>query len=199
MAPHDDLPRIGHDPRAFEAFYREHVESVQRFVARRVSDSHLAADLTAEVFLAAIESADSYRPGRGSPRAWLYGIARIVVSGEYRRAAREQRANARFVGRELLGPDDLARSRERLDAEAQARALGEALAELPAGERAVLELVALDDLTLADAAAALGIRPVAARVRLHRARRRLRHLLPGADPDPDLDLPAATTTPMEAR
>jgi len=34
----DELCRIEHDPDAFEAFYREHVEGVQRFVARRVAD-----------------------------------------------------------------------------------------------------------------------------------------------------------------
>jgi hypothetical protein len=48
---------IATDPDAFERFYREHVEAVQRFVARRVDDPYLAADLTADVFVAAIESA----------------------------------------------------------------------------------------------------------------------------------------------
>ncbi|MDX6227012.1 MAG: hypothetical protein QOI76_402, partial [Frankiales bacterium] len=50
----DQIPRIAYDPDAFEAFYREHVEAVQRFISRRVRDPHLAADLTADVFLAAI-------------------------------------------------------------------------------------------------------------------------------------------------
>jgi DNA-directed RNA polymerase specialized sigma24 family protein len=48
------------------------------------------------------------------------------------------------------------------------------LARLPAGERAVMELVALDGLTPTEAAEALGILPPAARMRLARARRRLR-------------------------
>jgi RNA polymerase sigma-70 factor (ECF subfamily) len=48
---------IDRDPDAFEAFYRAHIELVRRFVARRVSDPHLAADLTADVFLAAIDAA----------------------------------------------------------------------------------------------------------------------------------------------
>ncbi len=45
---------------------------------------------------------------------------------------------------------------------------------LSEGERAVLELVALDELSVAEAAAAVGVRAVTARVRLHRARRILR-------------------------
>jgi hypothetical protein len=46
----------------------------------------------------------------------------------------------------------------------------EELRALPESERAVLELVSVDGLTVAEAAAALNIKPVAARVRLHRAR-----------------------------
>ncbi|WP_267892143.1 sigma factor-like helix-turn-helix DNA-binding protein, partial [Streptomyces caniscabiei] len=49
-----------------------------------------------------------------------------------------------------------------------------ALGGLPEGERAVVELVAVDQLSVTEAAAALGIRKVTARVRLHRARRALR-------------------------
>ena len=53
------------------------------------------------------------------------------------------------------------------------------MARLPDAERAVVELIALDGLTLADVAALLDIKPVTARVRLHRARRKL---TPGAAP-----------------
>lgn len=41
---------------------------------------HLAADLTADVFLRAIESAESYDPRLGPPAAWLTGVARNVVA-----------------------------------------------------------------------------------------------------------------------
>ena len=52
---------IGTDPAAFTEFYRAHVDEVTRFVARRVADPQLAADLTAEVFLAVIDAAARYR------------------------------------------------------------------------------------------------------------------------------------------
>jgi RNA polymerase sigma factor (sigma-70 family) len=169
------MTTIDLDPDAFEAFYREHVEAVQRFVARRVSDPYLAADLTADVFLAAIDSVASYQPGRAPPIAWLYGIARNVVAAERRRGAREERARRRVPpSSELIEPEDLSRLHERIDAEAGSRRLYAAMERLPRGERAVLELVALDGLSVQHAAVALGIRPVTARVRLHRARRALR-------------------------
>lgn len=165
--------RLNEDPAAFEAFYRRHVDAVTRFVARRVGDPHLAADLTADIFLAVLDSAHTYVPGRGSEIAWLYGVARNVVSAQHRKAARESRAAGRLAGRRLMDDNDLVRMEEKIDAERRMRRALEAMAGLPEGERAVLELVAIDQLTVAEAAAALGIRQVTARVRLHRARRAL--------------------------
>jgi RNA polymerase sigma factor (sigma-70 family) len=164
---------VGTDPVAFTEFYRAHVDEVTRFVARRVADPQLVADLTAEVFLAVIEAAARYRGSHGGPRTWLYGIARNVIAAEFRRSAREQRAESLIAGRRLLDADDVERLTERIDALRQVRELHEALRALPEGERAVLELVSVDGLTVAEAAAALRIRHVAARVRLHRARKAL--------------------------
>ena len=190
----DDVRRIGTDPAAFEAFYRAHVDAVERFVVRRVPDAHRAADLTAEVFLAAIESADGYRPSRGAPLAWLYGVARNVVAADRRRHGRELDAAQRFAGRRRVDQDDIARMEDRIDAEAQAGELYLALDRLSEAERAVLELVSVDGLSVRDAARALGIRPVTARVRLHRARQRLHEQL-----DPFAAEPAVTgPNPTEA-
>ncbi|MGP3957466.1 RNA polymerase sigma factor [Nonomuraea sp. 3N208] len=173
--------RLNEDPAAFEAFYRRHVDAVLKFVARRVSDPHLAADLTTDIFLAVLDSAHTYVPGRGSEIAWLYGVARNVVSAQYRQAAREARATGRVAGRRLMDDDDLVRMEERIDAERQMRSALEAMAELPEGERAVLELMAIDQLTVAEVAKALGIRQVTVRVRLHRARKAMENV---AEMDP---------------
>jgi RNA polymerase sigma factor (sigma-70 family) len=165
---------IGTDPVAFTEFYRVHVDEVTRFVARRVADPQLVADLTAEVFLAVIEAAERYRGSVGGPRTWLYGIARNVIAAEFRRSSRERRAASLIAGRRLLATDDVDRLMDRIDASRQVRELHEVLQALPDGERAVLELVSVDGLTVAEAAAALHIRQVTARVRLHRARQALR-------------------------
>jgi RNA polymerase sigma factor (sigma-70 family) len=186
------LAEIASDPAAFERFYREHVEAVQRFVARRVDDPYRAADLTADVFVAVIESAGSYRSSRGEPVAWLYGIARNVVAGERRRKAKEVRLALRVRGRDLIDEDDLAALHARIDGESAARALHREWSRLPVGERAVLELVALDGLSVGEAGQALGIGAVAARVRLHRSRRRLRSRLHTLDLGKN-DLPEVTT------
>lgn len=174
-----DVRRIGTDPDAFEAFYREHVGTVQRFVARRVADPHLAADLTADVFLGAIDSASKYRPDRGSPADWLLGVARNVVAAEFRRQGRHQDLVRRMAGRRLLDQDSLTQMEERIDAERESRELYAALAKLSKRDRALMELVALDGLTVTEAAAVLGVKPGTARVRLHRSRHLIQsHLQP---------------------
>ncbi|MPZ62922.1 MAG: sigma-70 family RNA polymerase sigma factor [Propionibacteriales bacterium] len=186
--PDRDVARISRDPEVFEAFYRRHVDEVQRFIARRVADPYLAADLAAEVFLAAIESAHKYRPGRGAPVAWLYGIARNVLAAHRRRRAREVRVAVEVSGRALVDDDDLVRLEERIDAARQARHLYVAMDRLSESERAVLELVALDGLTAAEAAKVLRISPVAARVRLHRARGAMQRALAPPVNHGELDL-----------
>ena len=182
MTDHQDVGSIGIDADALEVFYREHLDAVQRFVARRVNDPHTAADLTADIFVAVIESADSYTPSLGPPRAWLFGIARNVISTEWRGRTRGASATAKLGGRRVLQPDALERALERIDAEETARELYGRIQLLEPSLRAVLELVALDQLTVTDAASILHISPGAARVRLHRARRQLLHV-PTAAPE----------------
>ena len=172
-----DVRRIGEDREAFECLYVEHIDLIQAFLARRVSDPSLVADLTSEVFLTAIESARKYRPERGTPTGWLYGIARHVMADEVRRQQRQARATRRISGRRLLDADAVSALVERIDAEIEARRVYVALAQLPDRSRALMELVALDGLTIADAAAVLGLKPGTARVQLHRARQQLQSKL----------------------
>ncbi|MEV0613489.1 sigma factor [Nonomuraea sp. NPDC050404] len=87
--------KLATDPVAFEAFYRRHIDAVTRFLSRRVDDPHTVADLTADVFLAVFDSAHTYRPGKGSEIAWLYGVARNTLSSERRRALRESQLTHR--------------------------------------------------------------------------------------------------------
>jgi RNA polymerase sigma-70 factor (ECF subfamily) len=100
-----------------------------------------------------------------------------VLAGSRRRRRREQLANARVCGRRLLDTDDIESLHERLDAERSARALHEALAVLGEGDRMLLEVIALEGLTPREAASALGVPRAALRMRLSRARSRVRREL----------------------
>src|SRR4051812_9014895 len=157
--PSSEVPRIGHDPGRFEVFYREHVGAVGRFVSRRVDDPHVVADLTTDVFLAAIDASGTYHPDRGRPVSWLLGIARNVVADHVRTRAREQHAGRRLGGRRLLDDDSVAQLVERIDAEREMRAIYRTLDGLPERDRRLFELVALDGLSITEAAAVLGVKP----------------------------------------
>jgi RNA polymerase sigma-70 factor, ECF subfamily len=172
----------GRDADAFEVFYRATVDDVIGFFTRRVLDPHSVADLTADTYVAVLSSAHTYSASRGSPRAWLFGIARHVLSAHRRGDLADRERHRRVEGRRLLDTEDLDVLVERIDAQRSSRRLYEAVAALPDGERAIFELVALDGLVPAEAAAVLGIRAATGRVRLHRARRALQAQLADLDP-----------------
>jgi RNA polymerase sigma-70 factor, ECF subfamily len=104
------------------------------------------------------------------------GIAVNLAAAQRRRHGREARALARISGQRLLAPDDYAEMEAQIDAARAARILHEAIAR-PEGERDLLALVSIDGFTPMQAARALGIRPAAGRMRLARARRKVRAAL----------------------
>jgi RNA polymerase sigma factor (sigma-70 family) len=162
-------------PAEFDAFYREHLPYIRQYLARRVDNPFSVADLTADVFLAVIRSATSYRGQLGPPRAWLTGIARNVLADHRRSDAREDATARELHGRRLLDDDSTDRIVARIAAETDARALLTSIAKLPTALRSVVELVAVDGLTVSEAADVLHISSGAARVRYHRARRILQN------------------------
>jgi RNA polymerase sigma-70 factor (ECF subfamily) len=75
---------------AISALYRRHVQAIYRYIYYRVGDEHVAEDLTAEVFVRAIEGLPDYEP-RGVPfAAWLYRIAQARVADHFRREQRTE-------------------------------------------------------------------------------------------------------------
>lgn len=168
------LRRVSSDPVALDIFYRRHVERVIQFVARRSSTPSDVADAVADVFLSVIESGASYDPRRGEPVPWLLGIASHVVAQQRRDEQRRSRLDAQIAGRDLLDEDDYLRLEERIDAEREARKVQGALVRLSPPQRDVLDLIVTEGLSTAQAAYALGISSVTARMRLMRARKLIR-------------------------
>lgn len=173
----DELRALGTQPDQLEAFYREHLLFVRRYLARRLTEPADVADLTADVFTTVIESAHTYRPDRGSPRAWLTGIMRNLLGAHRQARVRQATSDQRLLRRRLLDEDSAQRIVDRIEAEAKARQVLTSLRDLPPALRDVVELVAVDGLSLIDAAAVLHINAGTARVRYHRARRALQHSL----------------------
>jgi len=171
----------------FEALYRANVALVTAYFARRSCDPQTVADLTADTFVQAITSFATFDPRKGTPRAWVFGIARRIYAAHCEVHSQQRSKVERLVGRRELTTDEVGDLIDRIDAERAGRALVTGLTTLPAADRAVVELVDLAGLQAKEAARVLGIAPGALRMRLMRARARLRKaadpdLAPGIDP-----------------
>ncbi|OQO94133.1 RNA polymerase subunit sigma-70 [Saccharomonospora piscinae] len=179
----DDRPDLsGRDPGPqFERMFDRHVRPLHRYLARRSRD--VADDLVAETFLVAWQRRQHYDPSRGSARSWLYGIATNLLRRHVRQEVRGLRATARS-GDAGAAEGHEGRVADRLDAQARARGLAGALAELDPGDRDVLLLTSWAGLDSAEVAEALDIPVGTVRSRLHRVRRRLRVHAAAQEGDP---------------
>jgi RNA polymerase sigma factor (sigma-70 family) len=158
----------------FEQIYLRNVDVLMGYFARRCRDPQTVADLTSETFVRAVDGFAKFDPRRGSDRAWLFGIAAHVFARHCAQSAGGREAVARLGGHRPLDGDEIEELAERIDAEREGRALMRRCEQLPAVERAAIELVDLEGLTPQEAAVALGVSRVAFRKRLSRARSRLR-------------------------
>jgi RNA polymerase sigma factor (sigma-70 family) len=167
------------EPEAFAVFYRRHVRALIGYFLRRTRDAELAADLTAETFAAALDGCHRFRPERGPAVAWLYGIARRQLAHAQRRGAVEDRARRR-LGMAPLTLDDAAL--ERVEAAADAGAVREALAALPADQRDAVRSRVLDEREYADIALRARTSESVVRKRVSRGLAGLRSRLEGNGP-----------------
>ena len=158
----------------FEQVYRGNVDVVMAYFARRCAEPQIVADLTSETFVRAAGAFGTFDSGRGSPRAWLFGIATHVFAGHCAQAAGGRDAVARLAQRRPLDVDEIEELAGRIDAERAGRELIGRCSQLPELERAAVELVDLAGLTPKEAATTLGVSRVVLRKRLSRARARLR-------------------------
>jgi RNA polymerase sigma-70 factor (ECF subfamily) len=140
----DLVHRARSDRQAFAQLYRRHYAMVAGYLLRRVGDVHLAEDLTAEVFLAALRYLPRYRQ-RGLPiRAWLYRIASNSVS---RWVRRERRRIARSLA-DLESAESASGMTESRHDERDGEFVRLAVLSLPPKYQAVLTLHYLEGLNL---------------------------------------------------
>jgi RNA polymerase sigma-70 factor, ECF subfamily len=151
----------------FADLYREHYPFVLRFALRRLRALDAAQDATVATFAVVWSRFDEVPE---VPRAWIYQIARSIVSLELRQRMRAERA-----------PGALQASRPRLtEHDVEDDPVLRALSELQDEHREVLQLRAWEDLSGAEIGEVLGCSPNDVAVRLHEAQQRLRELLGSA-------------------
>jgi RNA polymerase sigma-70 factor (ECF subfamily) len=158
----------------FARLYRRYQPHILAYLRRRLPEAD-AVEAVGDVFLAAWRHWDSVPE---QPLPWLYRIAGNSTANQRRRSSRWRRLQERLQSttRQRHAPD--------LAVDAVGRdAFATAFAQLKVADREVLRLVAWEGLQGAELAEALGCSVSSAKVRVHRARRRLARLLGADQPD----------------
>jgi RNA polymerase sigma-70 factor, ECF subfamily len=164
------------DLEAFGALYERYRNQVYSFVARSVPTTEDAEDVTVETFCKAWQALPSYR-GDARLQSWLYSIATNLCRDLMRRAPRRPAAMTDLG----LDPEQFAEAAgSRTGPEARTVAkfeVSKALRTLPETHQTLVQLCDVEGFTAAEAARVIGCTVISARVRLFRARGKLRELL----------------------
>lgn len=168
---------LPNDDERFTRLYEDTSRDLLAFLLRRCATAEDAADCLAESYRIAWETGARI-PAGDEARPWLFGVARNIArqthKGETRRAATTiALATAAERWYTPSGPED--------------SALADALSELSPVDQEIITMIAADGLAPREVAAILGLSPNAVRIRVHRAREKLRVLLGPAAPEEGAD------------
>ncbi|MDW5596184.1 RNA polymerase sigma factor [Conexibacter stalactiti] len=177
---HDDrtdeqlLAATRRDPAAFGPVYERHAPALLAYLRARTRSTELALDLTAEVFAAALQSADRFRPGEAPVRAWLLTIANHKLIDSLRRARTADSALQRLGIATLdLSQDEIAEVDRRLSEQADGALALRLVGDLPEDQRAAVLARIVEEREYAELAARFQTSEQNVRARVHRGLRRV--------------------------
>jgi RNA polymerase sigma factor (sigma-70 family) len=158
----------------FRGIYARHYPDVVRYGLRRLDGPPAAEELAQEVFLVVWRRRWEV-PARTLP--WLYGVARRLLANHWR-AERAAPAYVELTSlTEVTGLAGAAAGADRHDGVARLVDVRVALSRLSEDDQEILRLVGWEQLSVGEAALVVGCGTATAKVRLHRARRRLTEML----------------------
>lgn len=171
-----DRWRAGDRP-AGEALLARHFDSLCGFFGSKTDGD--ADDLVQRTLLACVKSKDAFRKD-ASFRTYLFTVARHEL---YHHLETRKRDGARLDFAITSLAEIITTPATRMIKDAEKRRVVEALQQLPVEQQMLLELHYWQELDIAALSEVLDLEPGTTRVRLHRARKKLRELLelPGED------------------
>jgi RNA polymerase sigma factor (sigma-70 family) len=161
---------VNDDQATFEQLYHDTRADLLAYIVRRSQSAEDAADVLAETYLIAWQKLDSI-PSGARRRLWLFVVARNLLSS----GARRRRSGNRLMERLAAELTSVQAGHGPIDE--QTDALRAALAALSETDREIVTLAAWEGLTPREIAVVLDRSPNLIRVRLHRARARLKRRL----------------------
>jgi RNA polymerase sigma-70 factor (ECF subfamily) len=159
------------DPGAFGELYERYYVRVYRYVYHRTGNASDAEDLTALIFMKALEALPSYRTRQNGFAPWLFRIARNSVVDYYRRRRKQNPLDSLEHHAGDADPVGHVLSKER---RAELRDL---VTHLSADQRDVVLMRYASDLSFPEIALTLGKKEPAVRMLLHRGLRKLKAVM----------------------
>jgi RNA polymerase sigma factor (sigma-70 family) len=164
------------EPDAFAAFYDRYESSVVGYLVRRTGDPEVAADLTAEVFAAALSASNRYSPRTPSAAGWLFAIAHNKLIKSLRHGRVEAHARRRLGVREPI--EFAAEELEQVEHAAGEHSwVIELLQRLPELQREAVRARIVDERSYPDIAGELQTSELVVRQRVSRGLAKLRDAL----------------------
>jgi RNA polymerase sigma-70 factor (ECF subfamily) len=163
------------DHLAFGRIVEAHQSKIFAYLGRMGLDRATAEDIAQDTFLRVWRNASQYNPKLGSLTTWILTIARNLALTHLSRSGRGVEIQCAEKARESVS--DLPQPDEQLLAKQRRERLLAALDHLSPADRSLLAASYVDDLGLADIARIECCSSGAAKMRLHRARMRLRQIL----------------------
>ena len=158
------------DPRKdFSEIYDKYIEKIYRFIFLKVNSQDIAEDLTSETFLRVFESFKTNNIE--NPQAFLYRVARNLVTDHYREKGRTQIVSADYVS--VVDPEENLEKKAILNSDMEQVRF--ALNSLKEDYQNVIAWYYLDDLPIVEVARMLDRSEEATRVLLHRALKALKN------------------------
>jgi RNA polymerase sigma-70 factor (ECF subfamily) len=170
-----DAARRG-DRAAFDELVRRTYVDTYTLAMRLTANEEDARDVVQESYLRAWKGIRRFR-GDAQFSTWLYRITANTSSSMTQRRSRNRADSLDDQGSEVVDDRPFANPEASSEASALHQRLSDAVAELPPKLRAIVILKDVYDLPHEAIAEELGISVAAAKVRLHRARKRLRDVL----------------------
>jgi RNA polymerase sigma-70 factor (ECF subfamily) len=170
----DEIAASLADPQRFGTIAERHFGAIYQYLARRVGRD-MAQDLNAETFVVAFSSRSRYDLTRVNARPWLYGIATNTIRHHRRSELRMLNAYVRSVPPVRVDdePEKLSTHIEHVELLDR---VAKAFSKLDPEQRDALHLTAIEGLSYAETAEALGIPVGTVHSKVARARITLRDL-----------------------
>ncbi len=171
------------DSKAFAPLYEKYYDRVYLYLLRRCANQSLAEDLTAETFFRALRKLASYKPQNVPFLAWLFRIAHNQLMSHYRKEKVRYLFRIRKENESPMLRDPRVHLLHRSDLDAAGCQIARLIQKLKPKDQLLITLRYFEELSVQEAAHAAGMNPGAARTRINRAMKKLRHIVETESPE----------------